>query len=212
MINDARQFLQTDVIVVGLAVYGILGLLADLGRPLPREEGAVMALLANRTPSRPASGRSTPDGGSPGSASTTARSAADVLDGLDLDVHAGEFVALLGRSGSGKSTLLRSLAGLDPAPAEEISVSGRTPSPSRSRGCCRGDASGERRAGPAQLPPGQARRTARRALEEVGLHGKRDAWPLALSGGEAQRVSLARHWSASPTCCCWTSRSARSTH
>ena len=37
-----------------------------------------------------------------------------VLDGIDLDVQPGEFVALLGRSGSGKSTFLRGLAGLDP--------------------------------------------------------------------------------------------------
>src|SRR3984885_678519 len=36
-----------------------------------------------------------------------------VLNGLDLDIHDGEFVALLGRSGSGKSTLLRALADLD---------------------------------------------------------------------------------------------------
>ena len=47
-----------------------------------------------------------------------------VLSGLDLDVAAGEFVALLGRSGEGKSTLLRALAGLDRDTAGEVAVKG----------------------------------------------------------------------------------------
>ena len=49
-----------------------------------------------------------------------------MLRSIDLDIEPGEFVALLGRSGCGKSTLLRSLARLDPTPAGEVEVSGRT--------------------------------------------------------------------------------------
>jgi sulfonate transport system ATP-binding protein len=47
-----------------------------------------------------------------------------VLDGLDLDIAHGEFIALIGRSGSGKSTLLRALAGLDQEVTGQLSVAG----------------------------------------------------------------------------------------
>ena len=50
-----------------------------------------------------------------------------MLNGLDLDIAPGEFVALLGRSGSGKSTLLRALAGLD----REVAGHGRIEVPER---------------------------------------------------------------------------------
>jgi len=120
--------------------------------------------------------------------------ATHVLRGLDLEIRRGEFVALLGRSGSGKSTLLRSLAGLDPTSPRELKVAGAVST-----------AFQEPRLLPwrkvednvalalANSPRRRLRREhARHALDEVGLAEKRDAWPLSLSGGQAQRVSLAR--------------------
>jgi sulfonate transport system ATP-binding protein len=114
-----------------------------------------------------------------------------VLNGVDLDIAAGEFVALLGRSGSGKSTLLRALAGID----HEAEGTGEIVSPpsavifqdSRLLPWLRVldnvtlGLTGERR---------DARGLA--ALEEVDLADRRSAWPHELSGGEQQRVALAR--------------------
>lgn len=113
-----------------------------------------------------------------------------VLDGLDLAVRKGEFVALLGRSGSGKSTLLRILSGLDRDITGEsivdgtVSVAFQQPRLLEWRKVWRNVVLGLKVADP--------RGTAARALAEVQLGDRADAWPRTLSGGEAQRVSLAR--------------------
>jgi len=113
-----------------------------------------------------------------------------VLDGVDLDIAPGEFVAMLGVSGTGKSTLLRALAGLDREVTGELSVPGpvavafQEPRLLPWRRVLANVALGLR------VPDAGA--VAGRALEEVGLTERADAWPLTLSGGEAQRAALAR--------------------
>ena len=114
-----------------------------------------------------------------------------VLDRLDIDLRPGSFTALLGRSGSGKTTLLRTLAGLDPAPAD---ATVETPDPTAV-------VFQEPRLLPwapvwenvaLGLSGAGTRKRAAAALQEVGLGRHLDAWPLTLSGGEAQRAALAR--------------------
>jgi sulfonate transport system ATP-binding protein len=113
-----------------------------------------------------------------------------VLDNLDLDIVPGEFVALIGRSGSGKSTLLRALAGLDQEVTGELDVDGtvsiafQEPRLVPWHRVSANVSLGLRASDPAAK--------AADALDEVGLTGRASAWPLTLSGGEAQRASLAR--------------------
>jgi sulfonate transport system ATP-binding protein len=115
----------------------------------------------------------------------------EVLSGLDLEIEPGEFVALLGRSGSGKSTLLRVLAGLDSEVDGQVSVPGtvsvafQQPRLLLWRRVWRNVVLGLR-------GRGADRGLAERALAEVRLGERADAWPRTLSGGEAQRLSLAR--------------------
>ncbi|HSN99360.1 MAG TPA: ABC transporter ATP-binding protein [Candidatus Nanopelagicales bacterium] len=132
------------------------------------------------------------------------------LDGIDLDIAAGSFVALLGPSGCGKSTLLRLIASLDRPDAGTITV---TPSGGGSSG---GKASEDRfpiafvfqdahllpwrtvlenAALPLELAGVDAptrRDAARRVLAQVGLADAAARTPAELSGGMRMRVSLAR--------------------
>jgi sulfonate transport system ATP-binding protein len=113
-----------------------------------------------------------------------------VLKNLDLDIAGGEFVALLGASGCGKSTLLRILADLDRDVTGEIevpvrrSVAFQAPRLMPWKRVWRNVVLGL--SGKAGKPRAIA------ALEEVGIGHRADQWPKVLSGGEAQRVSLAR--------------------
>jgi sulfonate transport system ATP-binding protein len=117
-----------------------------------------------------------------------------VLRGLDLEIRRGEFVALLGRSGSGKSTLLRSLAGLDRTSPSELTVSGAVSVAFQEPRLLPWRKVQDNIALALANGPERSRRNerARNALEEVGLEEKANAWPLQLSGGQAQRASLAR--------------------
>jgi len=115
-----------------------------------------------------------------------------VLNGVDLDIAPGEFVALLGPSGCGKSTLLRALAGLD----HDVKGSGVINVPDRvsvvfqdSRLLPWDTVLGNVTLG---LRDHDADAKARSALAEVGLAGREKSWPHELSGGEQQRVALAR--------------------
>jgi sulfonate transport system ATP-binding protein len=120
-----------------------------------------------------------------------------VLDGLDLDIGSGEFVAMIGRSGSGKSTLLRALAGLDREISGSLTVSGpvavafQEPRLVPWKRVLANVALGLRVPSPESVASG--------ALAEVGLSERASAWPLTLSGGEAQRASLARALVRSPS-------------
>ncbi|MFG2693156.1 ABC transporter ATP-binding protein [Kitasatospora sp. NPDC048407] len=134
------------------------------------------------------------------------------LDGVSLEIRAGEAVAVMGPSGCGKSTLLNMVAGLDRPSAGRVEVNGEDLGRLNETGLA---LYRRRRIGmifqffnliddlpaldnvalAAQLtgsPAGQARRRALELLDELGIADRRSVYPAALSGGERQRVSVAR--------------------
>jgi energy-coupling factor transport system ATP-binding protein len=106
----------------------------------------------------------------------------DVLRGIDLEIKAGERVALMGRNGAGKSTLLRCVAGLVDAAAGKVEAPGGVALLAQSPG----DYLVRERVGD-ELPSEEGRR----ALDAVGLNWAPDSDPRDLSGGERQRLALA---------------------
>jgi putative ABC transport system ATP-binding protein len=132
------------------------------------------------------------------------------LDGLDLEVASGEFLALVGESGSGKSTLLHLVGGIDRPTSGELSVAGRPIGTLAERELV---LYRRREVGmvfqffnllphltvrenvelPRLLDGGaDAADRAQRLLERVGLTRRAAAHPYELSGGEMQRVAIAR--------------------
>ena len=123
-----------------------------------------------------------------------------VLRSIDLDIRPSELVAVLGRSGCGKSTLLRSLARLDPVPAGEVEINGRTSVAFQEPRLLPWRTVHQNVALALLNTPERSSRfeLAEQTLAEVGLTDKLGAWPLQLSGGQAQRVSLARALVSNP--------------
>jgi putative ABC transport system ATP-binding protein len=140
------------------------------------------------------------------------------VDGVDLDVLAGETVAVMGPSGCGKSTLLHLLGGLDRPSAGEVSVSGRRVDQLGERALARmrrrdvgfvfqafhlmeeltAVENVELSALLAGRSPQAARRRAEALLDDVGLADRARFLPSALSGGQRQRVAIARALSNEP--------------
>jgi sulfonate transport system ATP-binding protein len=159
-------------------------------------EGADIADLYEIPEPTPAPRRT---GGLPVSLSGVAKAFGErrVLEGLDLEIPAGQFLAIVGRSGGGKTTIMRLLAGLDSATAGSIMIDDKPVTGLRpevrllfqdARLLPWQTVIGN--VGIARTPGWKSEAT--RALADVGLQGRETDWPAVLSGGQRQRVALAR--------------------
>ena len=146
----------------------------------------------------------------------TAEGQLTILEGIDLEINAGESVAVVGASGSGKTTLLGILAGLDLPTRGTVTLVGRelTSLGEEERARVRGEQVGfvfqtfqllgsltalENVMLPAELHgEPDAREQAETLLEKVGLGARMGHYPRQLSGGEQQRVAIARAFASRP--------------
>ena len=215
MAMQAREFMMTDVVVLSILIYALLGKLADV---------VVRALERAFLPWHPAFSGADGDGCSPPRGSATRRVAFEAARGASITARGlaksvrrrsrccaaststcppGQFVAVVGRSGCGKSTLLRLLAGLD-APTQGASPSATGPRPIRASIArvmfqeprllpwARVLANVEVGLGADRRSRFGPRRGRSKRSQSVGLADRAEDWPSVLSGGQKQRVALAR--------------------